>query len=340
MNEYSGLPPQQFVVGLAQNFSCCVCQTKFVTQLTMPLAGPLHGGVDAARHEIGFCWNLLFHALFVISIGPGSWHSCWREVLSNCKRLRIAGFGDDQLRLLSNLYPRFQSATMDAVQLSPLDFSVEFNCGHNCAETISDGVVISTVLTNMHLVSTVAPDRSAPRVAGSKFADRVMLAKPETRELLRQYSNGSRTSGLQRTELDRLISLLQDSTLPRERALAPVLVLSQHELGPNVRPFAWARVLLHELGAACSVCIMLRPGVFPQVQAWLTAGHIDLTTLLGVQQQCPCLRDFLEHISRLAAESPAHTDCLRLLATLLEVRLTAGTVGVPSVVSFVCSLPC
>lgn len=277
-------------------------------------------GVARNRHELGFSWKLLFGTLDSISLGTATWYSAWTSALRHSHNSPT--FTNAQYRVLLHMYPRFQQACMDAVQLSGIDWAHEFHCPHDYLQSVTDGVVVSTLVTKMRLVKPWAADRHSERVFGSAFRHRVMVPTAALRKQLRAYARlSAAAAGVSEADFKALLNSLQSSRDERESVLAPIVQASLTiSRAGQCAPEPWARALLYDLSASSPVCVLLRPSCFGIVRAWLVARRVSPDDLPFFSQRCPTLHSFALYIIRQKPSSPALDEALDLLRCVLRVR--------------------
>lgn len=108
-------------------------------------------------HVIAFDWKLMY--AMVADIGAGrNWWSLWLSCIVQYHKIGL--HSDAQISALTLLYPHFQEATMDFVQLMGIDYAnaLSCTCTNPFSDIIADGITVSCQVNELNLVAPFAAD--------------------------------------------------------------------------------------------------------------------------------------------------------------------------------------
>lgn len=104
----------------------------------------------------------------------------------------LAGAGEDLLQRLATGHLRdvFQEAWFNFISLQRPDYDAAFSC---CPAdyVVADGMMLSYTIKKAFLTRPWAADASAPKVQGTRFSDRLLIAEKPVRSPLLLFCGGT-----------------------------------------------------------------------------------------------------------------------------------------------------
>lgn len=277
-------------------FMCRRCQSSGCTGL-LKVDGREHAVLRRTRLlAFGYC---MMHRLEA-TVGTGefpSFYGSFRQSLACVQNISIA----EKRRLFKAYRQAFQAAYLDYVQLQGIDYNSSFYCPHiaqpSTLQLVVDGVAIGWPKSRSLLwCPWAAADAGAEGVvAGSKFADRVFVRKPDMRRLL---YNLACSKGLPAVEVQRLRDGLgqgkQSALLPFLEADVLVALQPSGEDGAGTyTAVEGCRQLFLALGSSASACQIAQPKAWEQLRMVKAGGVLAAADMIFLSQQVPSLWRFI-----------------------------------------------